>query len=207
MGSEHVNKQWFLETLEYKRASQSDLARFLNVDKSALSRMLSGERKMQLHEATSIANFLSVPVSEVLKHAGASVDVAGHPTRILLTSVVNEVGSIERLKEPRQLPQKLIDSANQTTASIPGKIMAAQIRASQGALAVMDDALLLFQPTKIVLQESIGVLSICRLHDGEHILAKIESVRKTGEAHIVRTSGQRQEVILHTSTPVFAILP
>lgn len=184
------------------------MARHLEIDPSAVSRILSGQRRMKMNEANSIAFFLGAPVSEVLRHAGVSVDNEGQPTRVLLAATINSAGQIERLMDPRPLPPSVIERAQAAVIGQGnGRIIAAQVRASEGPLAVLDDAVVLFKHTHDVEASAIGALSICRLHEGEQIMAKIERARKTGEARIVCTSGKIKEVVLQTATPVMAIIP
>lgn len=87
------------------------------------------------------------------------------------------------------------------------KIIAAQIRALTGNLAVLDDAVVLFDHTDEVEPSAIGALSVCRSHDGHQIMAKIERARKTGEALVIMASGETRELLLQNATPVIAIIP
>lgn len=208
MESSVVDKEWFFEQLRDKKQSLRDMARHMELDPSAVSRMLSGQRKMQMEEAGAIARFLGAPVAEVLKHAGIALDVEGHPTRVLLAATVNATGAIMRLTEPRPLPQQVIDRA-QAALSPRGntRVIAAQVRAPKGPLAMWDDAVVLFGYTETVEPSAIGVLSVCRLMSGEQILAKIERARKTGEARIVGLDHEPREVMLDTATPVLAVIP
>jgi transcriptional regulator with XRE-family HTH domain len=203
-----IDKDWFFDRLKEKDKSLRGLARHMGLDASAVSRMLNGTRRMQLEEADEIARFLGAPVAEVLKHAGVAIDLDGVATRIILTSVINEKGNVERLHEPRPLPQSFIDRA---TAAIHmqgnGAVIAAQIRADTGPLAAWDDAVALFRHTEIVEPSAIGSLAVCRLFEGEQIIAKIERARKTGEARIVTFEDAKREVMLLTATPVIAVIP
>ncbi len=63
------------------RALQSDptktragMARALNIDKSAITRLLAGERQLKFHEASKIAAYLEItpPLSEAIRRDGAS---------------------------------------------------------------------------------------------------------------------------------------
>lgn len=161
-----------------------------------------------MEEAADIARFLGAPVREVLAHAGVAVDLDGQPTRILLAAVISATGSIDRLPEPRPLPQSVIDRAQ--AAIRPhgnAKFIAAQVRASEGPLSIWDDAVFLFGHTETVDQKAIGEMSVCRLMSGEQMLAKIERARKTGEARVLDIQGDEREVMLDTATPVLAIIP
>lgn len=163
---------------------------------------------MTADEANDIAAFLHAPVDEVLKHAGVSVDLDGQPTGLLLAASINEKGEVQRLTDPKPLPQQIIDRA-QAAISIHGEgnVIAAQIRALEGPLALLDDAVLLFKATDTVDMAAIGVLSICRTYAGQQIIARVEKARKTGEARAIQISGKVKEFVLQTATPVLAIIP
>lgn len=205
---QQIDKKWFFDKLEERKKSVRGLARHLEIDASAVSRMFAGQRKMQIEEAHSIARFLNAPLSEVLRHSGVAIDLDGLPTRILLAATINEKGEVHRLKEPKPLPQSIIDRAS---AAIAGKgnakVIAAQIRAGKGPLAIWDDAVVLFDPTDRVDSDAIGSLAICRKMDGSQVMVKVERARKTGEA-TVRTPGDAQlDVTLDTASPVIAVIP
>jgi len=202
-----IDTDWFKDTMDAQHLSVRGLARLMKLDHGAVSRMLNGHRKMQMDEASAIANFLSVPVKEVLKHAGVAVDLDGEPTRILLASTINAKGHIQRITEPLPLPQSIIDRAQAAVAKYDGQIMAAQIRAHEGPLTALDDAVVLFKHTNTVDPAALGVLSVCRSYGGDQIIAKIISARKTGEARVTTIDGKNREFELHTATPILAILP
>ena len=61
---------WFHEALDRAGKSQADLARYLGLPPSAISRMLGGARQMKLLEAVQTAAFLGVSQDELLRHAG-----------------------------------------------------------------------------------------------------------------------------------------
>lgn len=75
MTDAQVDKKWFMGRLQERGQSVRGLARHMDLDPSAVSRMLSGKRRMQMEEAAAIARFLRAPVSEVLSHAGLAVDL------------------------------------------------------------------------------------------------------------------------------------
>lgn len=63
-----INSEWFYRELERKGASARDLAAFLGLDPSSISRMLKGERKMSAEEQDGISVFLGVPLEIVAMH-------------------------------------------------------------------------------------------------------------------------------------------
>lgn len=68
-----IDSVWFHEKLAEKGASLRDMARFMNLDPSAVSRMLSGERKMSAEEQDDIAAFLGADLLEVAAHRRGEV--------------------------------------------------------------------------------------------------------------------------------------
>ncbi|KQY27083.1 helix-turn-helix domain-containing protein [Rhizobium sp. Root482] len=60
-----IDTVWFNHKLTEKGVSQSDLARFLGLDRSAVSRMLKGGRGMSAEEQDLIAAYLGVGLVEV----------------------------------------------------------------------------------------------------------------------------------------------
>ncbi|MCV9999852.1 helix-turn-helix domain-containing protein [Pararhizobium sp. YC-54] len=63
-----IDTAWFHRQLNRRNQSVRGLARFMNVDPSAVSRMLKGERKMSAEEQDRIAAFFGVSVEEVAAH-------------------------------------------------------------------------------------------------------------------------------------------
>lgn len=204
---QEIDADWFKDKLSEQRKSLRGLARHMEMDPSAVSRMLSGQRRMQVQEANQIALFLGTTVSEVLNHAGMAVDLDGQPTRILLAATIDERGYLHRLMDPKPLPQSVIERAQAAIGKSNRKVIAAQVRASSGPLAVMDDAVVLFNHTDIVEPAAIGSLSICRNREGDQVMVKLERSRKTGEATVRCAADVQKEAQLVTATPVLAIIP
>ncbi|SSC66283.1 helix-turn-helix domain-containing protein [Ciceribacter selenitireducens] len=63
-----IDSEWFYRELDHKGASARELAAFLGLDPSSLSRMLKGERKMSAEEQDGISDFLGVPLETVAMH-------------------------------------------------------------------------------------------------------------------------------------------
>lgn len=70
-----IDSSWFYEKLSERGSSLRDMARFMGLDPSAVSRMLSGERKMSAEEQDQIADYIGVPLGEVAAHRRG--DLAG----------------------------------------------------------------------------------------------------------------------------------
>jgi transcriptional regulator with XRE-family HTH domain len=63
-----IDTAWFHQRLDARSQSVRGLARYLNIDASAASRMLRGERKMSAYEQDQVAAFLGVTIEEVALH-------------------------------------------------------------------------------------------------------------------------------------------
>lgn len=68
-----IDSAWFHEQLARKSASLRDLARFMELDPSAVSRMLNGERKMSAEEQDDIAAFLGATLQDVAAHRRGAI--------------------------------------------------------------------------------------------------------------------------------------
>lgn len=61
-----MTKEWIRDRLHRIGRSQAELARHLDLDASAVSRLVKGERQLKGAEAAAIAGFLACPLHEVL---------------------------------------------------------------------------------------------------------------------------------------------
>ncbi|CDN54476.1 Plasmid maintenance system antidote protein [Neorhizobium galegae bv. officinalis bv. officinalis str. HAMBI 1141] len=68
-----IDSEWFYQKLDQGDKSLRDLARFMSLDPSAVSRMLKGERKMSADEQDDIAAFLGINLEEVAAHRRGKV--------------------------------------------------------------------------------------------------------------------------------------
>lgn len=57
-----IDSDWFFARLKEIGSSSSELAKFLKLDPSSVSRMLKGERKMSAEEQDGVAAFLRLPL-------------------------------------------------------------------------------------------------------------------------------------------------
>lgn len=77
-----MTKEWIREHLQRLGRSQLDLARHLELDASAVSRLVKGERHLKGHEARGIAEFFGCSVDEVL-HAFSGGAADGFAPRLI----------------------------------------------------------------------------------------------------------------------------
>ncbi|MDG4881815.1 helix-turn-helix transcriptional regulator [Mesorhizobium sp. WSM4884] len=71
-GRDGVDKTWFVNKMKERNLTVRSMAGRMGMHYSALSRTLSGERRMQVDEIRKIAEIFDQPVSEILVHLGSS---------------------------------------------------------------------------------------------------------------------------------------
>jgi transcriptional regulator with XRE-family HTH domain len=88
-----IDTAWFHKQLEARGQSVRGLARFMDMDPSAVSRMLKGERKMSADEQDQISGFLGINLEEIaIRRRG---DHGGFGEHKQAAYVAGEVGSVE----------------------------------------------------------------------------------------------------------------
>jgi transcriptional regulator with XRE-family HTH domain len=66
-----IDSVWLRNALQRRGASLRALARFMQMDAAAVSRMLNGQRGMSAAEQDKVATFLDVSLSEIAAHRQA----------------------------------------------------------------------------------------------------------------------------------------
>jgi transcriptional regulator with XRE-family HTH domain len=205
MTQDKVDGDWFRQQLARVGKSQNALGAHLGIAGSQSSRLFNGTRKMKFEEVPKIARFLGVTVEDVLKHAGLPVnDKTAKP--MMATQFVGPDGKLIHT-EPVELSADLINRAREAVPyDRQSQVNAALIRAPKGALAIWDDALVLYEDFGTA-PPAMGVLSIAKLRDGVQIMGHVESVKKTGEARIRTADGEVQTVQIEGASKVLAVIP
>jgi transcriptional regulator with XRE-family HTH domain len=162
-----INADWFKQQLEQKRLSQRKLARFLELDPSAITLTLQGRRRMQMDEATRIAVFLGVSVEDVLTNAGLPLQ-QNEPRQALLVGTINYDNMVEQMMEHGRVD---------APPMLPSDAVAAKIEDRE---SLFFRALVFFLMEDEVNPGAIGRLSIAKLRDGRMFFARIEPGSRPG---------------------------
>jgi hypothetical protein len=170
--------------------------------------MFSNKRQMQVNEAVKIAEFLHVPLDEVLVHADGTnrSAAADDAIRQLLTGTVDEEGFLSPLPQDVLLPEQTLHRALSTVLPLGGTYTAAQVRAAHGPLTLVDDYIVVYRVTDLIEPDAAGALCMVTLRDGRQKLAYVDRVRKTGEATIRSMSGEHSDEVLLAAAPVLSIM-
>ena len=189
-----MDAQWFQARIKDQRKSQRALARALGIDPSQVTNMLKGRRRMQLQEASAIANFLNAPVEEVLRHAGLAVSAGAR--RAKLAGWIDEVGEIHLSDQP--------EADVDAPATAPEGTIAVRMRSGE---MLMRNALVFFLPATGVDAASIGRLSVCRIGGGPWLLRSIAPGIEPGTYDLAGTGGDIVGARLSAAVPVLWIRP
>jgi predicted transcriptional regulator len=156
-----MNAEWFRNQFRTKKLSQNRAADLLEMQRSGLSRLLSGERRMALLEAHKFSEMLNVPLSEVIRQAGIETrqDVLPVPVK----------GFVDRDCKITYFPQRVHQKA------------LAPVDCSAGTFAVQrhdrksshDGWLYFVAPEELDPRSSLYNLCLCTLASGEQLLATV----------------------------------
>jgi transcriptional regulator with XRE-family HTH domain len=157
-----INTQWFKGKLADLNLSQSEFADKLSIDPAGVSLMLRGRRKIRIDEAGVIAKILSVPVEDILRHAGVETEVIqDHMTPVVGWLDVDGKVHSEGVEGAKFVPRP-------AELDFTGQALRYQC---DGAL---DGALVYFHPGEGVEPTSIGRLAIVETKDGQRLLRTIK---------------------------------
>jgi hypothetical protein len=120
-----IDKDWFTKVIEESPfKSQRQLALKMKADPSSISRMFAGERLMKLEEARVLAELLTVPLIDVLRHAGIHIPEDPGTLKIPVWGIINAEGVIEKptgstdfVYGPKRLPVGSIACRYQTAGT------------------------------------------------------------------------------------------
>lgn len=202
-----VDRRWFLDRMESVGLTQRKLAEYLDVDESAVSLMLRGQRGMKVHEAGIIAKALNVPVGEVFKAAGVPMPDYGSGNTVPVKGWVDSLFNVH-MKRPKSGARKVTAPVFDVPHLVAVRVMAPEIPSYQLGEAVLyysDDA-----DTPGVDPDCIGRLSIVKTATGWFLIrVVVREGKKRGQYTLHRTTdgAVEERVALEWGTPIMAIRP
>lgn len=213
-----INDQFFRDALQAAGKSQREMARFMELDPSAITLMFQGRRAMQLTEAQQIAHFLGLAVEDVLRNAGLELGQGGSPGTGLRNGVAENVGTAA-FAAPIPLVGSVDGSGEiRQDSKSPKQQVDAPSRLPQGAVAIravgdvfrpvlMRGSLLYFKPSETVEPSAIGRLSVVRLGNKKLILGHVAPGFDFDRYTLTDGNGEKENIVLLSATPVLWIKP
>ncbi|MCA3246521.1 MAG: helix-turn-helix transcriptional regulator [Azospirillum sp.] len=189
-----IDTNWFQGRIKDVKKSQRELATVLGIDPAQVTNMLRGKRRMQLSEAAIIAQFLNVPVEEVLAHAGLPVN--GGARRVKLVGFVDDVGEVH-LSDKNEADVE-------APAMAPEGTIAVRMRSND---MLMRGGLMFFKPGQGVEAGAIGRLSVCRIAAGPWLVRSIAPGLESGTYDLTGPADEIHGARLSAAVPVLWIRP
>lgn len=195
-----IDGRWFTATLADRRMSQRQLAKLMGVDPASVHRLITGKRPMRMDEATEIARLLSLPVADVLEHAG--LDVSGSGRTVPLAGYVDGQGEAH-------LDWDAHGEAIPAPAELSGPAVAIQLRTAGTALDAMDGWVLFATLPDGVSPDAVGRLCLVGLQgNGVALLRFVRRGYQRGRFNLVHPGlGELRDAALDWAVPVLHIRP
>jgi plasmid maintenance system antidote protein VapI len=154
-----INTIWFRQQLDLAGVKQRKLAQTLRIDPSAVSLMLRGMRKMQLHEAVEIAKLTGQTLEDVATNAGIDLKVIeASQDFVHVSGYVNAEGKIAFVRTTELMP---------TPPGVPSNTLALRCDTAMSQAEWADSWVLFYAPTTIVAADAVGRLCIVTTTDDE----------------------------------------
>jgi transcriptional regulator with XRE-family HTH domain len=192
----HINKAYFEARMADRKLSQNQLADKLGIDRSAMSRMMAGKRKMSAAEAGEIAKHLGISVEDALRNAGVPVSPDSDKT----APIVGTVGDRLEVKlGPVRGSQSLVVPAD--LANRKGRILTVQ---QQG---FMFGWRLLYVPVDAVSSDALMRLCVVRKRGDDRLYVRqVNRGPETGWLSLFTpTTGELEDAMLDMAAPIWWI--
>lgn len=195
-----IDGRWFTSALADRRISQRQFAKLMGVDPASIHRLLTGKRPMRMDEATQIARLLSLPVADVLEHAGVRLQEGQRMVPI--------IGYIDGQGEAHMSSD---EDAEQIAApqELPARAVAIQMRTAASALDAMDGWTLFTTLPDGISPDAVGRLCLVGLKgNGVALLRFVRRGYQKGRYNLVHPGlGELHDAPLDWATPVLHIRP
>lgn len=151
----NVDTKWFQDRMRAKGMSLRGLAKLMELDHAALSRIFHGHRKVNGEELAQIANLLGAPINEVMARFGLRAP-ASAASAVTLIGTVDSKGEVHPSKggtmAPPQIPGGAVSVRNEDPSSLTfGWTYFYELRSN-------------------VDRDTIGKLCVVKLKDGRQLL-------------------------------------
>jgi hypothetical protein len=176
-----IDKPWFLNQLRNQSKTASELAKYLKLDPSAVSRMLNDQRDMTMEEAAKTASFLGQPITEVMEHAGIPLSELNPKDTgmVRIFGTVNAEGMIN-MDPPKVAPYAPIPP------SMSAHTIALRMLMEGTPLAHVHGWVLYYEPVKEIPVEAIDRLCVVKIEGEDHLCVRL--VKRSFESGKYRLS-------------------
>jgi len=140
---EHMDISWIRKQMALKGLNQKKLGKAIGLDPPTVSRMLKGERRLQLSEAAELAIIFEENLDEILVRFGLIADAG--VVNLSLSGIIDVEGVVKKLNEQISIPPP---------QSAIGKLNCMQIRGEH----LLDRAIVFFGDSVPVQTDRLALL-------------------------------------------------
>lgn len=201
-----VNQKWFADCLKDADRSQRELARHLGISPSQVSKILGGERRVQLQEVEALAIFLGKTNAEVLTNLGVNLSAGGSggpqaSTKIPVVGALNADGTTEIDLDK---PERMIDAPSNMP---PGTVAISATNASHSTATLLIGGVFYVALTDRLDPAAIGRLSLVRLSRGPWMLRTVQPAAEVGLYNLISQNGVLKSQTVMAGAPILLIRP
>ncbi len=167
-----VDRRFFETLMANKKLSLRALASRMDLKHSQLSLMFSDQRRMQLDEATKLAEIFGVPLHRIAEAAGVA-DSRSNGRRVSVIGAMKGDGTVEiygdGVIERTTAPDGLTENA-----------VAVQAHTADSASSWMDGFVFFFARSSEIEPDAVGRFCFCKIAGGPSVMATIRRGYRTG---------------------------
>lgn len=167
-----VDRRFFESIMAQKKLSLRALASRMDMKHSQLSLMFSGQRRMQLEEATKLAEIFGVPLHKIAEAAGVA-DARSNGRRVSVIGAMRGDGTVDMYGD---------DVIERATApeGLPDGTVAVQAH-TEGSPAAWLDGWVFFGGRSLEVEpDAIGRLCFAKIEDGPTVVATVRRGYRMG---------------------------
>lgn len=189
----NVDRRFFETLMANKKLSLRALASRMDMKHSQLSLTFSGQRRMQLDEATKLAEIFGVPLHRIAEAAGVA-DSRSNGKRVPVLGAMHGDGTIDIYDDG-------VVERTTTPDGLPDSVVAVQAHSVDTSASWMDGwVFFCVRPTEVA-PDAIGRFCFAKIADGPSVMATVRRGYRMGTYNL---SGpySKDNVSLEWATPV-----
>lgn len=167
-----VDRRFFETLMASKKLSLRSLATRMEMSHSQLSLTFSDQRRMQLDEATKLAEIFGVPLHRIAEAAGVA-DARSNGKRVDVLGAMAGNGTVEIYGDG-------IIERTIAPDGMPDNIVAVQAHTADSPSSWMDGFVFFFVKPSQVEPDAIGRFCYAKIEDGPAVMATVRRGYRTG---------------------------
>lgn len=167
-----VDKRFFETLMANKKLSLRALASRMDMKHSQLSLTFSGQRRMQLDEATKLAEIFGVPLHRIAEAAGVA-DARSNGKRVQVLGAMMGDGTVDIYSDG------VVERAI-TPDGLPDNVIAVQAHTADTSSSWMDGWVFFSSRPSEVAPDAIGRFCFAKIADGPAVMAAVRRGYRMG---------------------------